>query len=89
MIPNSPYALSKLTSLHMCRIYGEAYGLKIGVSIAFNHESPLRTEDFVTKKIVKHALLLKEGIFKKPLKLGNIEAFRDWGCASEFVEGFY
>lgn len=89
MVPNSPYALSKLTSLHLCRIYKEAYGLQISVSIAFNHESSLRTEEFVTKKVVKAALLMKEGRKQDSLKLGNIDAYRDWGLVKEYVQGFY
>ncbi len=88
MMPRSPYGVAKLFGYHMCKIYREAYGLFICNGISFNHESPRRGENFVTKKIVKGLLDAKRGRIKK-LYLGNLEAKRDWGFAGDYVKAFY
>ena len=81
----SPYAVAKKQSILQADMYREIYGLKVVTGILFNHESPLRDERFVTQKIVKgaiNALSNKNSV----LKLGNINVFRDWGWAEEYVE---
>jgi GDPmannose 4,6-dehydratase len=88
MVPRSPYGAAKLYGYNMCRIYREAYGLFICNGIGFNHESPRRGENFVTKKIVKGLLDAKRGKIKK-LHLGNLEAKRDWGFAGDYVRAMY
>ena len=88
MVPRSPYGAAKLYGYNMCRIYREAYGLFICNGIGFNHESPRRGENFVTKKVVKGLLDAKRGRIKK-LYLGNLEAKRDWGFAGDYVRAMY
>ncbi|HLD72427.1 MAG TPA: GDP-mannose 4,6-dehydratase [Candidatus Nanoarchaeia archaeon] len=88
MIPNSPYAAAKLHSFHMNRIYRHSYGLFASNGILFNHESPLRGMEFVTRKITNSAAKIKLGL-QKDLKLGNLEAKRDWGYAPEFVKAMW
>lgn len=83
--PNSPYAASKLFSFEIARIYRESYGMFISNGILFNHESPLRGLEFVTRKITNGVARIKLGIDKE-LKLGNLNAHRDWGYAPEYVE---
>ncbi|NIR30755.1 MAG: GDP-mannose 4,6-dehydratase [Gammaproteobacteria bacterium] len=83
--PNSPYAAAKLLSYHNTRIYREAYGLFAVNGILFNHESPLRGLEFVTRKITNAAAKIKLGLQEK-VYLGNLEAKRDWGYAKEYVE---
>jgi GDPmannose 4,6-dehydratase len=82
--PNSPYAAAKLLSYHNVRIYREAYGIFACNGILFNHESPLRGLEFVTRKITNAVARIKLGL-QKELVLGNLEAKRDWGFAPEFV----
>jgi len=86
--PNSPYAAAKLYAYHTARIYRESYGLFVSNGILFNHESPLRGLEFVTRKITNAVARIKLGL-QKELKLGNIEAKRDWGYAKEYVEGMW
>ncbi len=86
--PNSPYAVAKLLSFHNTRIYREAYGLFACNGILFNHESPLRGLEFVTRKISNAAARIKLGI-QKELVLGNLEARRDWGYAPEYVKAMW
>ncbi|REJ67307.1 MAG: GDP-mannose 4,6-dehydratase [Planctomycetota bacterium] len=83
--PNSPYASAKLLSFHNTRVYREAYGLFASNGILFNHESPLRGLEFVTRKITNAVARIKVGLQEK-LYLGNLEAKRDWGFAKEYVE---
>jgi GDPmannose 4,6-dehydratase len=83
--PASPYAASKLLAHNMTKIYREAYGLNCFNGILFNHESPRRGENFVSRKITLAAANIYFG-FQKKLKLGNIEAMRDWGHAKDFCE---
>lgn len=87
-LPQSPYAVAKLASHRMIQIYREAYGLFTCSGILFNHESPRRGENFVTRKITKYIGRLVKGIIPKDvkLKLGNIDAVRDWGHAKDYVD---
>lgn len=87
-IPASPYAISKLSSYHLIRMYREAYGIFCCNGILFNHESPLRGELFVTKKITKSLARYKLGLSREK-GIGNIYSKRDWGFAGDFVEGMY
>jgi GDPmannose 4,6-dehydratase len=91
-VPQSPYAISKLASHHMVRVYRDAYGLYACAGILFNHESPRRGENFVTRKITKYignvANKRIDGSVVK-LKLGNLDATRDWGHAKDYVYGMY
>jgi GDPmannose 4,6-dehydratase len=91
LIPQSPYAVAKLASHRMLQIYRDAYGLYACSGILFNHESPRRGENFVTRKITKYiGKLVNNKISKKnKLKLGNISASRDWGHAKDFVQGMH
>jgi GDPmannose 4,6-dehydratase len=86
--PRSPYAVAKATAFWEVANYREAYGLFACSGILFNHESPLRPERFVTKKIVATAIRIAEGSREK-LILGNIDIERDWGWAPEYVEAMY
>lgn len=86
--PNSPYAAAKLLAYNSVRIYREAYGIFAVNGILFNHESPLRGLEFVTRKISNAAARIKLGI-QKELHLGNIYALRDWGYAPEYVEAMW
>ena len=82
--PQSPYAIAKMYAFYMTKLYREAYGLFATNGILFNHESPLRGENFVTRKITLGLVKIKLGLESK-LSLGNIEAKRDWGHAQEYV----
>ena len=86
--PLSPYAISKLSAHQITVNYRKNYGIFASNGILFNHESPLRSKDFVSKKIIESLVLIKRGS-KKPLKIGNIYAKRDWGHASDFVRGMH
>ena len=85
MYPRSPYGVAKLYSHWITINYREAYDLHASNGILFNHESPVRGETFVTKKITKGLCKIKLGIEKK-LYLGNLDAKRDWGHAKDYVE---
>jgi GDPmannose 4,6-dehydratase len=82
--PRSPYAVAKATAFWQVANYREAYGLYACSGILFNHESPLRPERFVTKKIALAAARISQGI-QKELVLGNTSVRRDWGWAPEYV----
>jgi len=86
--PRSPYAVAKATAFWEVANYREAYNLFACTGILFNHESPLRPERFVTKKIVKAACRIATGSREK-LHLGNISIARDWGSAEEYVEAMW
>ncbi len=86
--PRSAYGISKVTGYELTRNYREAYNLFACSGILFNHESPRRGFEFVTRKISHHAALIKLG-FKKELRLGNLSAKRDWGHAKDYVEAMY
>jgi len=83
--PRSPYGIAKLYAYWMIRNYREAYGLFACNGILFNHESPLRGETFVTRKITRAFARIKLGM-QKSLYLGNLNALRDWGHARDYVE---
>lgn len=82
--PRSPYAVAKAAAFWQVANYREAYGLFACSGILFNHESPLRPERFVTRKVVRAAARIKNGSQEK-LKLGNLDVSRDWGAAQEYV----
>ena len=86
--PKSPYAASKVFAHDMTKIYRDSYGMFAVNGILFNHESPLRGETFVTRKITRAATRISLGIQNK-LTLGNLEASRDWGFAGDYVEGMW
>ena len=86
--PASPYAAAKLYAFHITRIYREAYGIFAVNGILFNHESPLRGLEFVTRKISNAAAKIALGL-EKELRLGNLDARRDWGYAPEYVESMW
>jgi len=83
--PQSIYAVSKVSVYYICKMYREIFGIKVYGAIFYNHESPKRSEDYVTKKIVKHACEIKKGVRNK-IELGDINAKIDWGYAKEYVE---
>jgi GDPmannose 4,6-dehydratase len=83
--PRSPYAVSKLAAHWLTVNYRESYGLFACAGILFNHESPLRGEEFVTRKITKGVARIKAGL-EEELRLGNLNAKRDWGYAKDYVE---
>ncbi|MDE2228391.1 MAG: GDP-mannose 4,6-dehydratase [Alphaproteobacteria bacterium] len=86
--PRSPYAVAKLYAYWITVNYREAYGLHASNGILFNHESPVRGETFVTRKITR-AVAAIEGGLQQRLYLGNIDAKRDWGHARDYVEGMW
>lgn len=86
--PRSPYAAAKLYAYWITVNYREAYGLHASNGILFNHESPIRGETFVTRKITMAAARIRERMQTK-LFLGNLDARRDWGFAGDFVEGMW
>ncbi len=86
--PRSPYAVAKLYAYWMTVNYREAYGMHASNGILFNHESPIRGETFVTRKITRAAAAISLGIQDK-LYLGNLDAKRDWGHARDYVEGMW
>ena len=83
--PRSPYGVAKLYAYWITINYREAYGIYACNGILFNHESPVRGETFVTRKITKALARIKLGIQKK-LYLGNLNALRDWGHAKDYIE---
>jgi GDPmannose 4,6-dehydratase len=86
--PSSPYAAAKLYGYWLTTIYREGYNIFACNGILFNHESPLRGIEFVTRKISNAAAKISLGLEKK-LRLGNLEAKRDWGYAPEYVESMW
>jgi len=83
--PRSPYGISKVAGFHLTQNYREAYGLYALSGILFNHESPRRGFEFVTRKITNTVAKIKLGLAKE-LRLGNLEAKRDWGYAGDYVK---
>jgi GDPmannose 4,6-dehydratase len=86
--PRSPYAAAKLYAYWIVVNYREAYGMHASNGILFNHESPLRGETFVTRKITRAVAAIKHGLQEK-LYIGNLDARRDWGHAREYVRGMW
>lgn len=88
MLPVSPYGCAKLYAYHMTRTYRFGYNMFACNGILFNHESERRGETFVTKKIVRAAVRIKLGLQDK-IKLGNLDAMRDWGHAKDYVRAIH
>lgn len=86
--PRSPYAAAKLYAYWITTNYREAYGIHASNGILFNHESPMRGETFVTRKITRAVAAIECGLQDK-LYLGNLDAMRDWGHARDYVEGMW
>lgn len=89
LLPQSPYGIAKLASHRMVQIYREGYGLFATSGILFNHESPRRGENFVTRKITKYIGQLINNKTSESLKLGNLNASRDWGHAKDYVQAMF
>ena len=87
--PRSVYGVSKLGGFHLVKHYREAYGLRASSGILFNHESPRRGMEFVTRKISRYVGDLANGRSAGKLVLGNLGARRDWGYAPEYVEAMW
>ena len=88
MNPVSPYGCAKVFSYNICRNYRNSYGMFISNGILFNHESPRRGTNFVTNKVCKEAVKIKLGLSNE-LKLGNLDATRDWGHAKDYVKAMW
>jgi GDPmannose 4,6-dehydratase len=86
--PKSPYGVAKAAAFHLVKTYRESYGIFAVTGILFNHESPLRPKRFVTQKIVKAALRIANGSGER-LKLGNLDIYRDWGWAPDYVDAMW
>jgi len=86
--PRSPYGVAKLYAYWITVNYREAYGIHASNGILFNHESPIRGETFVTRKITRAVAAIHLGV-QKLLHIGNLEARRDWGHARDYVEGMF
>lgn len=86
--PRSPYGISKVAGFHLTRNYRESYGMFCCSGILFNHESPLRGFEFVTRKISLTTAKIKLGLADQ-LPLGNLDAYRDWGHAREYVQAMH
>ncbi len=91
-LPQSPYAIAKCAAHYMTRLYREGYGLHASAGILFNHEGPRRGENFVTRKITKwigdYVKSGRSSDFPK-LRLGNLDAYRDWGYAGDYCEAMW
>jgi GDPmannose 4,6-dehydratase len=88
LYPRSAYGISKVTGFQLTRNYREAYGIKASCGILYNHESPRRGFEFVTRKITSTAAKIKLGLAGE-LRLGNLEAKRDWGHAGDYVQAMW
>tara|TARA_R110002096_G_scaffold92543_1_gene209173 strand:+ start:1605 stop:2579 length:975 start_codon:yes stop_codon:yes gene_type:complete len=86
--PVSPYGCAKVFGYNICRNYRNSYNMFISNGILFNHESPRRGINFVTNKVAKEAVKIKLGLSDE-LKLGNLDASRDWGHAKDYVEAMW
>jgi GDPmannose 4,6-dehydratase len=86
--PRSAYGISKVAGYHLTRNYRQAYGLFTCNGILYNHESPRRGYEFVTRKITSHAARIRLGLAKE-IRLGNLEARRDWGHAADYVQAMW
>jgi len=89
MLPQSPYGVAKLASYHMVQIYRSSYNIFGCSGILFNHESPRRGENFVTRKITKYLANLIKNKTSEKLYLGNLDSYRDWGHAKDYIEAMY
>jgi GDPmannose 4,6-dehydratase len=86
--PRSPYGVAKVFAHHITVNYRESYGLFACSSICFNHESPRRGAEFVTRKVTQHAARIKLGLADR-LKMGNLDAQRDWGYAGDYINAMW
>ncbi len=86
--PRSPYGVAKVFGHHLTVNYRESYGIFACSSICFNHESPRRGAEFVTRKVTQHVAKIKLGLIDK-LKMGNLDAQRDWGFAGDYIEAMW
>ena len=86
--PNSPYGCAKAFATQMTKIYREAHGLFFCNAICYNHESPRRGENFVTRKVTLAAARIKAGL-QKSVSLGDLDSARDWGYAKDFVQAMW
>ncbi len=86
--PRSAYGISKLAGYHLVKNYRQAYGMKACCGILYNHESPRRGYEFVTRKITSHAARIKLGMASE-LRMGNLDARRDWGHARDYVKAMW
>jgi len=86
--PQSPYAIAKVLGHHATRMYREAYGIFAATGICFNHESPRRGQNFVTRKVSVAVARIALGLQSK-LALGNLDSRRDWGFAGDYVEAMW
>ncbi len=86
--PRSAYGISKVAGFHLARNYREAYGMRVACGILYNHESPRRGYEFVTRKISSYAARIKLGLAQE-VRLGNLDAQRDWGHAREYVRAMW
>jgi GDPmannose 4,6-dehydratase len=86
--PRSAYGISKVTGYHLSSNYRATYGIRASCGILYNHESPRRGYEYVTRKITSHAAKIKLGLAKE-LKLGNLKAKRDWGHAFEYIRAMW
>lgn len=89
LYPRSPYGVAKLMAHWMTTNYRESFGIFACSGILFNHESPMRGKEFVTRKITDYFARLSLGLTNEPLELGNLNAKRDWGFAGDYVEGMW
>ena len=88
LYPRSPYGVAKVYGHYITMNYRESFGMHASSGILFNHESPLRGKEFVTRKITLGLAALARG-GEKPVELGNMDAKRDWGFAGDYVEGMW
>lgn len=88
MIPESPYAAAKVYGYNISQVYRRSYNMFVACGILFNHESPMRGEEFVTRRITMGLARVKHGL-QKTLTLGNLSAKRDWGFAGDYVEAMW
>jgi GDPmannose 4,6-dehydratase len=86
--PRSPYGVAKVFGHHITVNYRESYGLFACSSICFNHESPRRGHEFVTRKVTQHVAKIKLGLAEK-IKMGNLDAQRDWGFAGDYIRAMW
>lgn len=86
--PVSPYGISKLAAFYLMRLYRGGYGIFAASGILFNHESPRRGLEFVTRKVTSAAAMIKLGLAHE-LRLGNLDATRDWGFAGDYVRAMW
>lgn len=86
--PRSPYGVAKVFAHHMTVNYRESYGIFACSSICFNHESPRRGNEFVSRKVTQHAARIKLGLCDR-LRMGNLDAHRDWGFAGDYIRAMW